>query len=170
MVISYNIDGLIWHMIFCIWLLLLSMMFLRFINFASYISSLFFYIVSKVKVLVSQSCSTLCSSKDCSPSGFSVHEILQGRILEWVAIHFFSRSSQLRDRIWVSSIVGGSFTVWNVREALFIVWIYRILLTHLPVQVSLLLAFNSQLFREQVCCFHLKMLHALTAILMSPYY
>ena len=28
----------------------------------------------------------LCAPKDYSPSGFSVHEILQGRILEWVAI------------------------------------------------------------------------------------
>ena len=33
-----------------------------------------------------QSCLTLCSSMDCSPSGSSVHEILQARILEWVAL------------------------------------------------------------------------------------
>ena len=26
---------------------------------------------------------------DCSPPGFSVHGILQARILEWVAISFF---------------------------------------------------------------------------------
>ena len=35
-----------------------------------------------------QSCSTLCDTIDCSPPGSSVHEILQARILEWVAISF----------------------------------------------------------------------------------
>ena len=41
-----------------------------------------------------QSCLTLCDPMDCSLPGFSVHGILQARILEWVAIsfskHFFS--------------------------------------------------------------------------------
>ena len=37
---------------------------------------------------VIQSCPTLCSPMDCSPPGFSVHAILQARILEWVAIGF----------------------------------------------------------------------------------
>ena len=31
---------------------------------------------------VTQSCRTLCDSMDCSPSGSSVHGILQARILE----------------------------------------------------------------------------------------
>ena len=31
-----------------------------------------------------QSCLTLCNPLDCSPQGFSVHGILQTRILEWV--------------------------------------------------------------------------------------
>ena len=39
------------------------------------------------RVLVAQSCLTLCDSMDCSLPGFSVHGILQGRILEWVAIY-----------------------------------------------------------------------------------
>ena len=39
-----------------------------------------------VKVLVTQSCPTLCDSMDCSPPGSSVHGILQARILQWVAI------------------------------------------------------------------------------------
>ena len=42
----------------------------------------------KMKVLVAQSCPTLCNCMDCSPSGSSVHGILQTRILEWVAIPF----------------------------------------------------------------------------------
>ena len=33
-------------------------------------------------VLVAQSCPTLCDPMDCSPPGFSVHEIFQARILE----------------------------------------------------------------------------------------
>ena len=32
--------------------------------------------------------STLCDLMDCSPSGSSVREILQARILEWVAISY----------------------------------------------------------------------------------
>ena len=40
----------------------------------------------EVKVLVTQSCLTLCGPMDCSPPGPSVDGILQERILEWVAI------------------------------------------------------------------------------------
>ena len=35
-----------------------------------------------------QLCLTLCDPMDCSPSGSSVHGILQARILEWVAMPF----------------------------------------------------------------------------------
>ena len=42
----------------------------------------------KVKVLVTQSCLTLCDTIDCSLSGSSAHGILQTRILQWVAILF----------------------------------------------------------------------------------
>ena len=44
--------------------------------------------IQKVKMLVIQSCPTLCDPTDCSSPGFSVHGILQARILEWVAIPF----------------------------------------------------------------------------------
>ena len=44
--------------------------------------------ILKVKVLVTQSCLTLCDSMDCSPPGSSVHGILQARILQWVAVSF----------------------------------------------------------------------------------
>ena len=36
-------------------------------------------------MLVTQSCLTFCSFMDCGPSCFSVNEIHQARILEWVA-------------------------------------------------------------------------------------
>ena len=47
----------------------------------------------KVKVLLAQSCLTLCVPMDCSPPGSSVHGILQARILEWVAFPFSRGSS-----------------------------------------------------------------------------
>ena len=37
-------------------------------------------------MFVTQLCPTLCDPMDCSPPSFSVHGILQARILEWVAI------------------------------------------------------------------------------------
>ena len=37
---------------------------------------------------VAQSCPTLCDPVDYSPTGSSVHGILQARILEWIAISF----------------------------------------------------------------------------------
>ena len=41
------------------------------------------YLSVHIKVKVSQSCPTLCDSMD-----YTVHGILQARILEWVAIPF----------------------------------------------------------------------------------
>ena len=38
--------------------------------------------------VVAQSCPALCDPMDCSLPGSSVHEILQARILEWVAMSF----------------------------------------------------------------------------------
>ena len=71
----------------------------------------------KVKVLVIQLCQILCDPMDCSLPGFSVHEILQTRILEWVAIHFSRGSSRARDQTQVSCIAGRFFTSWDTREA-----------------------------------------------------
>ena len=46
----------------------------------------------KVKVKVAQSCLTLCN-----PMDYTIHGILQARILEWVAFPFSREFSQLRD-------------------------------------------------------------------------
>ena len=51
----------------------------------------------KVKVLVAQSCPTLCDLMDCSLPGSSVYGILQARIPQWVAMPFSRGSSQPRD-------------------------------------------------------------------------
>ena len=65
-----------------------------------------------VKVLVAQSCSTLCNPRDCSLPGSSVHGIFQARILEWVAILFCRGSSQPRNWNCTSPIAGRFFTIW----------------------------------------------------------
>ena len=53
--------------------------------------------VVSFKMLVTQSCPTLCNPRDCSLPGSSVHGILQTRMLEWVVIPFSRGSSQPRD-------------------------------------------------------------------------
>ena len=54
-------------------------------------------------------CLTLCNPMDCSPPGFSLHGILQARILEWVAIPFSRGSSRPRDQTQFSCIAGKFF-------------------------------------------------------------
>ena len=44
------------------------------------------YVPSKVKVKSLSRVGLFCDTMDFSPLGASVHEIFQGRILEWVAI------------------------------------------------------------------------------------
>ena len=67
--------------------------------------------------LVTKSCLTLCNPMDHSLQGFSVHGILQARILEGVAISFSKRSSWPRDWTRVSYIAGRFCTDWAMREA-----------------------------------------------------
>ena len=55
----------------------------------------------KVKVLMVQSCQTLCNPMNCSPSGSSIHGILQARVLERVASPFSRGSSRPRDQTQV---------------------------------------------------------------------
>ena len=64
---------------------------------------LLWFLESEVKV--SQSCPTLCN-----PMDYTVHGILQARILEWIAFPFSRGSSQPRDQTQVSCIAGGFFT------------------------------------------------------------
>ena len=68
--------------------------------------------IKLVKVKVTQSCLTLWDPKD-----FTVHGILQARILERVASPFSRGSSQPTDRTQVSQIAGRFFIIWDTREA-----------------------------------------------------
>ena len=63
---------------------------------------------------MTQSGLILCNPMDCNLSGSSVHEVLQARILEWVAISFSRESSRPRDRTRVSCIAGRCFTIWAI--------------------------------------------------------
>ena len=65
--------------------------------------------MSEKKVLVTQSCPTLCNPMDCSLPGSSVHGIFWARILEWVAYAFSSGFFPFRDQTWVSCIAGRFF-------------------------------------------------------------
>ena len=52
-----------------------------------------------MKVKVAQSCSTLCK-----PMDYTVHGILQARILEWIAFPFSRESPQPRGQTQISCI------------------------------------------------------------------
>ena len=64
------------------------------------------------KMKVTYSCPTLCD-----PVDYTVHGILQARILEWIAFPVSGGSSQPRDGTQVSHIAGGFFTRAATREA-----------------------------------------------------
>ena len=86
-----------------------------------------------------QSCLTLCDPTDSSLSGFSIHGILQARILEWVAMPSSRGCSWLRDWTHVSCdswVAGGCRQIlyhWATWEAVwYIVSAKYMLITSLP--------------------------------------
>ena len=60
--------------------------------------------------------SNSCDPMDCSLPGSSVHELLQARILKWVAISFSMESSLPRNQTRVSCIASRVFTDWATRK------------------------------------------------------
>ena len=75
------------------------------------LSNLYMEAWKKVKMLVIQSCPTLCDPMDFSLPGSSVHWILQARILEKVASPFSRGSSWPRGQTQVFRIAGKFFTI-----------------------------------------------------------
>ena len=65
----------------------------------------------KVKVKVAQSSPTLCD-----PLDYTVHGILQARIMGWVSFPFFRGSFEPSGQTQVPHIAGGFFTSWATRE------------------------------------------------------
>ena len=64
------------------------------------------------QVKIAQSFVTLCD-----PVDYTVHGILQAKILEWVAFPFSKGSPQPRDSTQVSCLAGVFFTSWATRAA-----------------------------------------------------
>ena len=65
----------------------------KWIQLLSFIWTLEWWLACDMVVKVTQSCATLCD-----PMYYTVHVILQARILEWVAFPFSRGSSQPRDQ------------------------------------------------------------------------
>ena len=63
---------------------------------------IYIYVHTSMHAKSLQYCLTLCNPIDCNPLDFSVHGILQARILEWVAMASSMESFQPRDRSHVS--------------------------------------------------------------------
>ena len=85
----------------------------------SIFSPLMFNFCKVYPVKVAQSCPTLCNLMD-----YTVHGILQARILEWVVFPFSRGSSQPRDQTQVSWFAGGFFTSWARRFTLCLLKIF----------------------------------------------
>ena len=73
---------------------------------------------------------TLCNPMTCELPGCSVHRVFQTRILEWVAISFSRRSSQPRDRTWVSFITGG---LTEPPEKPWIIWWFYLFISFMNI-------------------------------------
>ena len=93
---------------YCLWYLILHVIFIY------NIGNLYLFLLSclKLKVKVAQSCLTLCN-----PMDYTVHGILQARILERVSVPFSRGSFQPIDQTQVSCIAGRFFTSWATKEA-----------------------------------------------------
>ena len=78
-------------------------------------SSKMFYLFAVCAKLL-QSCPILCNPMDSSLPGFSVHGILQARILEWVVMPSSRGSSRPRDQTCVScgSCIAGRFFTYEL--------------------------------------------------------
>ena len=95
-----------------------------------------------------QLCLTLCNPMHQSPPGFSVQEIFQARILEWVAISFFRESSLPRDQTHVSCIERRVLYQRNHRGSS----LYAIIFFFLPICPRTgIFYLSAGLFHQPVC-------------------
>ena len=94
----------------CVWILV-------YMDLSYYWLHLGLMLCMKVKVKLLSRVRLFCDPLDCSLPGFSVHGILQARILEWVTISFSRGSSWPRDQPRVFHIGGRRFNLWATREA-----------------------------------------------------
>ena len=81
---------------------------------------------------------TLCNAIDYSLPGVSVHGILQVKILEWVAISFFKRSSRPRDWTHISCSADGFLSLSHLES----------LRSTLPEYIYIFFSFHTMLLQE----------------------
>ena len=102
---------------------------LSFLTFSSIWTTVFsqeiqgdIFVIELLACVRAQSCLTLWNQPSCPtlcvPMDYTVHGILQARILQWVAFPFSRGSSQPRDPTQVSHIANRFFTSWPIKEFL----------------------------------------------------
>ena len=72
----------------------------------------------------------------CDPRDYTIHGILQARILEWVAVPFSRGSSHPMDQTQVSHIAGRFFTSWTTKEARRYLMYFIGLIYLLPIRIQ----------------------------------
>ena len=95
---------------------------------------IYMYVYISVWKWVIQLCPTLYDSED-----YTVHGILQARILEWVAfLSLLQGSSQPRDQTQVSHIARRFFMSWATREAPYMyVCVYILIYIHMILRLTI---------------------------------
>ena len=93
----------------------------RIIHCGTYINKIQYLTFGTVLEVISTDCVCVKVTHSCptfyDPMDYTVHGILQARMLEWVVFPFSRGSSQPEDQTQVSHIAGGFFTSWARREA-----------------------------------------------------
>ena len=93
------------------------------------------YTAAYVHTQLLQLCLTLWNPGDCSLPGSCIYGILQARILEWVAIPFYSGSSWPREPTCISCIEGWFFSAEPLGKP-------HIVSYHLPIVTVILFSFQ----------------------------
>ena len=88
---------------------------------------------------------------DCSPPGFSVHRILQSRILEWVAVPFSKGSSYPRVKLWSPALQADSLPSKPPGNTNYIFCFLKNLLWRLGIEIMHHLFFSPRVNRWHNC-------------------
>ena len=114
------------------------------------------WVPHEVKVKVIQSCPI-----SCHPIDYTVHGILQARILEWLGIPFSRESFQPRDQTQVSHIAGRFFISWATREVPKLTTYQKY--CHFEESSSLILLNNNESFLDWIVTWDKKWMYTITS-------
>ena len=87
-----------------------------------------------INIIFLKSCLTLCDPVDYSPPGSSIHEILQARALEWVAISSSRESSRPCSWPQASHTVGRHLPTEPTGKSQVLCWTNRVEIPHVQGQ------------------------------------